>query len=87
MTALDIAQAWEHVRHHDLKQDAWIPDCLQYADWIEQSEALVSDAELAIGGAYVPDPIQHIRVPKGTMFTRTAALPSLRDRIIYQAAV
>jgi hypothetical protein len=82
-----MEQAWSHVRHHDLKQDAWIPDCLQFADWHRDPWAIVADAETAAAALYVPDPLQRIRVPKGELLTRTAALPSLRDRIVYQAAV
>ena len=87
VVTLDLRQAWEHVRHHDLKQDTWIPDCLQFADWMADSDGLLADAEDSASGAYIPDPIERVQVPKGELFSRSAALPSLRDRIVYQAAI
>ena len=87
VVTLDLQQAWDHVRHHDLKQDTWIPDCLQFADWIADSDGLLAEAEASAAGAYIPDPIERVQVPKGELFSRAAALPSLRDRIIYQAAI
>lgn len=86
-TSIDLEQAWEHVRNHDLKQDTWIPDCLRFEDLIGDSDGVLAEAAAAVAGAYVPDPVQRLRVPKGQLLTRTAALPSLRDRVIYQAAV
>lgn len=86
-TSIDLLRAWEHVRNHDLKQDTWIPDCLRFEDWIADSDGVLAEAAAVVAGAYVPDQAQRLRVPKGQLLTRTAALLSLRDRVIYQAAV
>lgn len=84
---MDFDQAWEHIRNHDLKQDTWIPDCLQFGDWIADSEALVESAQESVSGTYRPDTIRIIRVPKTGLLTRAGGSPSLRDRVVFQAAV
>lgn len=85
--AMDFDLAWTHVRNHDLKQDTWIPDCLQFEDGIADSIEIIERARQSTISSFQPDPLQVIRVPKTDLLTRAGGSPSLRDRIVFQAAV
>ena len=84
---LDFRTAWRHIVGHDLKQDTWVPDCLAFSDWVTAPTQLLAEVEATNAVKYVPYPLDRIRMPKGGLLTRNAAMPSLRDRLIYQAAI
>ena len=86
-TQFDFRRAWAHVVGHDLKQDTWVPDCLAFQDWISEPSGLLRDVEATSATSYVPDPLDRMRMPKGRLLTRNAAMPSLRDRVVYQAVI
>jgi excisionase family DNA binding protein len=85
---LDLAQALSHLRELDLSdREIMVPDILRFEDQLADTGALFSDAASIFAGTSGPDPVMRVDLPKSAYFTRPASLPSLRDRLAYQAAV
>lgn len=84
---VDLRLALAHLRSHDLKQDVWVPDILQFEDDLAQPDDLLASAAARLDLEEAFDPASYIPVPKSPIFPRNAVDLSLPDRLAYQAAV
>ena len=86
LLGVDIDTAWDHLRQVDLNQP-WIPDVLAYADYLVDPVAVKSLAlaRLSVPGPF--DPVAPVDVPRTSLLTRKAAVLSVVDRLVFQAAV
>jgi excisionase family DNA binding protein len=87
-TALDLGQAFVHVRDGDLKdRDLGVPDLLLYRDQLSRREQVLVEAGQILSGALAPATGFELEQPKSAFFTRTALMLPIPERVAYQAAV
>lgn len=82
---VDLLTALRHVRATDLSE-LWVPDILRYEDQLSVKDQILAAAARRFYGDQ-PDAAIEVDVAKTPIFTRSALLISLEDRIAYQAAV
>jgi excisionase family DNA binding protein len=84
---VDVERALRHVRSMDLTE-LLVPDVLRYEDLLTpaaQSEILAMAESRFDGSPF--EPAMEVEVDKTPLSTRSALLPTLEDRVAYQAAV
>jgi Reverse transcriptase (RNA-dependent DNA polymerase) len=80
----DVTRALQHVMSTDL-HEAWVPDIVQFQD-VQHDEELLSRVTQRLNDSTADHSVE-VPLPKTPLFTRSAVMLSLEDRIAYQAVV